>query len=92
MVIYICSQWIKTNDLTRHLTIMRSGDVIWLVALVECFHSSVNYNPHFCIVRVKYLLVSLSKVCSLISEGGLSIRDLMVFNRSLRQMVVALSA
>ena len=61
---------------------MRSGDVIWLVALVECFHSGVNYNPHFCIVRIKYLLVSLSKVCSLISKGGLSIKDLMVFNCS----------
>jgi hypothetical protein len=31
----------------------------------------------------KYHLVSWSKVCSLISEEGLGVRDLMVFNRAL---------
>jgi hypothetical protein len=31
----------------------------------------------------KYYLVSWSKVCTLISEGGMGIRDLVMFNRAL---------
>jgi hypothetical protein len=34
--------------------------------------------------KFKYHLVSWSKVCSPISEGGLGVQNLMLFNRSLR--------
>jgi hypothetical protein len=44
---------------------------------------SLNVLKHMSHRRLKYYLVSWSKVCSPTSEGGLGIRNLRMFNRAL---------